>query len=257
MADNAARAGRIVWYELMTSDVEAAKTFYTSVVGWTVKQSENSPMPYHEIQRPGGGWVGGIVATPPQVTAPPHWGMYLLVDNVEEAVSRVEAAGGKSLSPLIDIPKVGRFRTVTDPQGAAFTVFQAAEPMTGPDHVPEVGDVSWHELLTTDAEAAMQFYTTQFNWQKTETMDMGEMGTYHMFGRDFPLGGMMNKAAAMADVPPHWGFYFRVANLTEAIDRVNAGGAKVLNGPMEVPGGDTVVNCLDPLGAYFSLHQKK
>ena len=172
-------------------------------------------------------------------------------------MARVEQAGGTALSPMIDIPKVGRMRTVTDPQGAAFSVFQPAEPMTGPDHVPEVGDVSWHELYTNDTETAMQFYSTQFGWRATETMDMGDMGTYRMFGRDFPLGGMMNKPPAMAQVPSHWGFYFSVPDIEAGAARVKAKGGKVVNGLMEVPGGDRIVNCMDPQGAGFSLHHKK
>ena len=86
---------------------------------------------------------------------------------------------------------------------------------------------------------------------------MGEAGQYQMFGRAFPMGGMMNKPAAMAHVPPHWGLYFRVPDVNEGVARVQANGGQVLNGPMEVPGGDWVVNCMDPQGAAFSLHHRK
>ena len=102
----------------------------------------------------------------------------------------------------------------------------------------------------------MKFYGDLFGWRPTETMDMGPMGKYHMFGRAFPLGGMMNKPPEMAAVPTSWGFYFRVADVNEAAERVKANGGKVTNGPMEVPGGDWIVNCMDPQGAAFSLHHK-
>jgi predicted enzyme related to lactoylglutathione lyase len=83
------------------------------------------------------------------------------------------------------------------------------------------------------------------------------MGKYHMFKRSFPLGGMMNKPQEMAQVPPNWGLYFRVDDINAATDRVKANGGQILNGPMEVPGGDMIVNCMDPQGAAFSLHARK
>jgi predicted enzyme related to lactoylglutathione lyase len=117
--------------------------------------------------------------------------------------------------------------------------------------------VSWHELYTSDAEAALAFYTELFGWRRTESMDMGEMGKYHMFGRGFPMGGMMKLMPQMEGVPPHWGFYFHVEDVHAGAERVKANGGKVLNGPMEVPGGDWIVNAMDPQGAGFSLHHAK
>jgi predicted enzyme related to lactoylglutathione lyase len=71
------------------------------------------------------------------------------------------------------------------------------------------------------------------------------------------IGGMMNKPAAMAQVPPHWAIYFRVPDIDAAAERVKANGGQILNGPMDVPGGDRVLNAMDPQGAAFSLHEKK
>ncbi|MGE5813816.1 MAG: VOC family protein [Acidobacteriota bacterium] len=88
-------------------------------------------------------------------------------------------------------------------------------------------------------------------------MDMGEMGKYQMFSRTIALGGMMKKPPEMAHVPPHWGLYFRVPDVHAAASRVKENGGQVLNGPMEVPGGDWIVNCMDPQGAAFSVHHKK
>jgi predicted enzyme related to lactoylglutathione lyase len=144
-----------------------------------------------------------------------------------------------------------------DPQGAMFSIYEPLNPPQEAEGEPKLGDVSWHELYTTDAEAAMKFYTTLFGWKPTESMDMGEMGKYHMFGRGFPLGGMMNKPPQMAQVPPAWNMYFRVDDVNAAGDRVKANGGQVTNGPMEVPGGDWIVNCMDPQGAAFSMHHRK
>ena len=89
-------------------------------------------------------------------------------------------------------------------------------------------------------------------------MDMGDMGTYYMFNRPHGMiGGMMNKPAAMAQVPPNWGIYFRVPDINAAAERIKTHGGRILNGPMDVPDGDKVVNAMDPQGAAFSLHEKK
>ena len=121
-----------------------------------------------------------------------------------------------------------------------------------------MGEASWHELMTADAAAAMKFYTEVFGWQPSETMDMGEMGKYHMFNRPHGMiGGMMNKPPQLTQVPPNWQIYFLVPDINAAVERIKANGGKILNGPMEVPGGDWVLNGMDPQGGAFSLHAKR
>jgi predicted enzyme related to lactoylglutathione lyase len=149
-------------------------------------------------------------------------------------------------------------RALRDPQGANFSIYQPLNPPQNPEAPPEIGDTSWHELLTTDAEGAKAFYRDLFGWQETSVMDMGPMGKYHMFGRDVaPMGGMMNKPPELASVPPHWLYYFLVPDVHAAVERVKSSGGKILNGPMEVPGGDWIVQAMDPQGAAFALHHRK
>jgi predicted enzyme related to lactoylglutathione lyase len=256
MADSS-MLGRLLWYELLTTDVDAAERFYTAVVGWTTAPFEGSPQRYDMWMRAGSIPVGGVMPIPEGMHFPPHWGMYVGVPKLEDGVAQIERLGGSALSPVIDVPTVGRMRTMKDPQGVAFSIYEPASPPQQPEGEPQLGDVSWHELYTTDADAALSFYTTLFGWRPTESMDMGEMGKYHMFGRTLPLGGMMNKPPAMAQAPSHWGFYFRVTDVHAGAERIKANGGQVLNGPMEVPGGDWIVNGMDPQGAAFSLHHRK
>jgi uncharacterized protein len=248
--------GRPLWYELMTTDMNAAEKFYKNVVGWTAAPFPGSPQPYTMFQR-GDAPLAGLLTTPAGMNAPPFWAMYVGVPKLEEAAAHITRLGGKAHSALIDIPGVGRMQMMGDPQGAAFYIYEPAnEPR--PDGPPEVGEASWHELMTTDATAALKFYTEVFGWKPSETMDMGEMGKYHMFNRSHGMiGGMMNKPPQLAQVPPNWQIYFLVPDINAAVDRIKAGGGKVLNGPMEVPGGDWVVNGMDPQGGAFSLHAKK
>ena len=196
--------------------------------------------------------------TPEGMNAPPFWAMYVGVPKLEEAVSQIEQLGGSQCSPVIDVPTIGRMQMVRDPQGAAFYVYEPSNDPKQPEGAPEVGEGSWLELMTTDAPAALKFYTDVFGWQPSETMDMGPMGKYYMFNRPHGMiGGMMNKGPEMADVPPNWQIYFRVPDVDAAVQRITANGGQVINGPMDVPGGDRILNAIDPQGAAFSLHSKK
>ena len=249
--------GRPVWYELATTDMKAAEKFYSAVVGWTISPFDGGSGPYDLWTRTGGRTIGGVMPIPEGMQFPPHWVMYVSVPRLEDAVGRTEKLGGRAVSPVIEVPGVGRMRVMNDPQGAMFAMFEPAPSNPdSPEEPPPLGDTSWLELHATDAAAAMTFYNALFGWRESQVMDMGPMGKYHLFARRWDLGGIMNKTPQMASLPPHWGLYFRVANVAEAAERVKANGGQVLNGPMEVPGGDLIVNCLDPQGAGFSLHQK-
>ena len=250
--------GRLVWSELMTTDTKAAETFYDKVVGWTSEPFAGSPMRYTRFKRSGGAGAAGLMERPQGMNMPPFWAMYLAVPNLEEAVAQVKRLGGSALSEVITVPTVGRLQMLKDPQGAAFYVIQPESRENPPDADPEVGEASWIELMTTDAPAAMTFYQQMFGWQPSEAMDMGPDGKYQMFNRGSRMiGGMMNKPAALAQAPPFWTIYFRVPDINAATDRIKANGGTILNGPMEVPGGDWIVNASDPQGAAFALHAKK
>jgi predicted enzyme related to lactoylglutathione lyase len=251
--------GRPVWYELMTTDMKAAESFYRDVVGWKTSPMEGTGQPYTVFKRSGDQSSGGVMAKPPEVQAPPFWAMYIGTPELEETAAKVKRLGGKAHTEVTDIPKVGRFQMFMDPQGAAFYLFEPpADQPSRPEAAPEVGEASWHELMTTDWKAAMKFYQEAFGWQPSDTMDMGDMGTYQMFNRPHGMiGGMMNKPPQMANVPPNWLIYFRVPDVDAAAERIKAKGGKILSGPMEVPGGDRVLSATDPQGATFGLHSKK
>jgi uncharacterized protein len=250
--------GRHVWSELMTPDPKAAEKFYTAVVGWTAAPFDGSPTPYTILKRKGDVGIGGLMQTPPGMNMPPFWAMYIGVPKLEEAVAKVKRLGGSEMSESISVPDVGRMQMVKDPQGAPFYLIEPAPRDAAPENDPEIGEASWLELMTTDWAAASKFYQDLFNWQPTDAMDMGEMGKYQMFNRGSRmLGGMMNKPKEMAQMPPNWAIYFRVPDINAAAERVKANGGRVINGPMEVPGGDWILNAVDPQGAHFSLHARK
>jgi predicted enzyme related to lactoylglutathione lyase len=249
--------GRPVWYELMTTDVAAAETFYKNVVGWTSAPFEGSPMPYTVFKRSGDVQVAGLMKRPEGMNMPPFWAMYVAVPKLEDAVAHIKRAGGSELSHVIEVPTVGRMQMMKDPQGAAFYIIQPGSSEERAETEAQVGEASWHELMTTDAPAAMTFYQEVFGWQPSDAMDMGAMGKYQMFNRPHGMiGGMMNKPPEMANVPPHWMIYFRVPDINAATERITANGGKILNGPMEVPGGSWIVSAMDPQGGAFALHAR-
>jgi predicted enzyme related to lactoylglutathione lyase len=248
--------GRPIWYELVTTDVAAAEKFYNAVVGWRSQAMEGGAMPYTRFMRAGDKASAGAMAIPPGMNFPPHWAMYVGTPDVDATIAHVERLGGKTLSPPIDVPGVGRGRVMLDPQDAMFALWQPA--MEGePPARPEVGQASWHELYTTDDAAALRFYDELFGWKEMESFDMGPMGTYHIIGRLHPHGGIMKKTKEMESMPSMWNIYFRVDQVDAAAERVKANGGTVMNGPMDVPGGDRVLIAVDPQGAAFALHEMR
>jgi hypothetical protein len=210
---------------------------YKNVVGWTSAPFDGAPNPYTIFKRRGDIGVAGLMKRPDGMSMPPFWAMYVAVPKLEDSVAHITRLGGSELSPVIDVPTVGRLQRMKDPQGAAFYIIQPAPPEGRPEGPAEVGEASWHELMTTDALAALKFYSEVFGWQPSEAMDMGPLGKYRMFNRPHGMiGGMMNRPPEMAHVPPHWAIYFRVADINAAVERIKANGGKVINGPMGSPG---------------------
>ncbi len=248
-------AARFVWYELMTSDAPAATAFYEAVVGWKSKDAGMPDMPY-TLMCVGDAQVAGVMGTPPELAAmgaPPTWSGYVAVDDVDAMSARLLQAGGKVLKPGQDIPGVGRFAVVTDPQGACFMLFTPGAgdpPVMPPAGAP--GTPGWHELMSSDWKAGFTFYSALFGWTLGEGMDMGEMGTYQLFEIDgVPSGGMMNKTP---DMPAsYWRYYFNVEAVDAAAARIAAHGGTVVMPAHQVPGGTWIVQARDPQGALFSV----
>jgi len=253
--------GRFAWYELMTTDPKAAEAFYTKVVGWGTEPSPGMETPY-TMWMSGPQPVGGLMEIPEEAKkggAPPNWMLYVAVGDADAAVARAQALGGKvELAPR-EIPGVGRFAVLADPQGAVFAILQPADPDAyGEESVPAPLEISWRELATSDREAATAFYAALFGWERQNASDMGEpVGVYQEFGRPgLPLGGIYKKPADMP-FPPFWLLYAKVPDIEASLGAVKDGGGTVLMGPMEIPGGDRIAQILDPQGAVFALHQAK
>jgi predicted enzyme related to lactoylglutathione lyase len=256
MAEESPR-GRFVWHELLTTDTEAAIAFYTALIGWGTQAMEAGGTPY-TMWMQGDRPLGGLMKLPAEAAAagaPPNWLAYVATADVDATTARAVELGGTSLAPPQDIPGMGRFSVLQDPQGPIIAAWRSFGETGGHDGPPAVGEFSWHELSTGDPEAAFAYYHDLFGWKKLAGMDMGPMGIYQLFGRtELPLGGMFKRPDDMP-APPCWLYYVRVPDVHQSAEKVKALGGQVLNGPMEVPGGNWIVQCMDPQGAAFALHQ--
>ncbi len=242
-----------VWYELMTGDTAGAKAFYSKVVGW---KTQDMPMPgmTYTLLHAGDTQVAGLMALPKDAAdagMKPCWVGYVGVDDADTAAARVKKLGGTILKAPADIPNVGRFAVVSDPQGAAFNLFK---PSQSGQRVAssEPGHIGWHELHTRDWAKAFEFYAQVFGWAKGDAVDMGSMGTYQLFKvGDMAVGAMFNSPAAQAAC--FWLYYFHVADIDAAHKLVTDNDGKIMIGPQQVPGGSWIVQATDPQGAAFAL----
>jgi predicted enzyme related to lactoylglutathione lyase len=256
MSDPSVR-GHFVWHELMTSDTQSAGDFFAKVIGWKTKAHDKSYTMFVGKSGP----LAGLMTLPEDAKAmgtPPSWMTYIGTPDVDETARQAASLGGKVLRQPADIPKIGRFAILQDPQGAVFAAFTPLPGSPEPNRAPVVGSYSWHELATSDSRAALDFYRNLFGWQDTGTHDMGpEMGTYQMFGwKGATLGGMFNKPSQVPG-PPFWLPYIRVEDSKKTAERISKLGGRVVNGPMEVPGGDWITQGTDRQGALFAVHSAK
>jgi hypothetical protein len=244
-----------VWYDLMTTDTAAAESFYREVVGWRTADSGLTDRSY-SILSAGENPVGGLMPIPKNVQdagGSPRWMGYVGVGNVDEHAARAQKSGGAIHRAPENIPGVGRFAIVSDPQGATFALFQGSPGAQAPSVPPgTLGHVGWNELYAVNWQEAFAFYSGQFGWRKDQAVDMGPMGTYQTFAAGGPaIGGMMTRPQASS--APSWLFYWNVEGIDAAVARVTAMGGKVLHGPQQVPGGSWIIQCSDPQGAMFAL----
>jgi uncharacterized protein len=246
--------GRFVWYELTTTDVEAAKAFYGKVVGWGVQDIPTPGMPYTLFISEKTS-VGGLMGLPEQagkIGGTPRWVGYVAVDDVDRAALRVKALGGAVYVPPTDIPNVSRFSVVADPQLAVFVVVKWLRRRADqPAALNAPGRVGWHELLAADRETAFGFYGELFGWQRAGVAtNLAEPSQLFAVGGEI-VGGMSAKGPAIP--VPFWLFYFNVDDIDAAAKRLNAAGGEITSGPTRVPDGSWIVTCIDPQGALFAM----
>lgn len=234
--------GTFTWFELVTPAIDDAKAFYTETLGWTTSAMDMGDFEYTMLSA-GQAPQGGIVA-PPQPNTPSHWSSYLAVDDVDARAAKVAEHGGKVLVPPTDIPGVGRFALVADPQGALFNLFKGDSDDGGST------EFHWNELWAADAEAVLPFYREVLGFE-VETMTMPNGSYYVLKNADGGQGGIMSSPEKGA--PPMWLPYVKLDDCDAAVARAQQHGGSVRSEPSTVEGIGRIAIVADRAGAALGL----
>jgi len=246
------KQGTPSFVDLATTDEAGATKFYGDLFGWTEEAMPMGPDQYYHMFSLKGSTVAGMYKISPEMgNHPPYWATYITVSNADEAGQRAVAAGGKLVMEAMDVFDAGRMVGIQDPQEAFVNLWQAKNHI-GSQIVNEPGAVTWNELLTTDADAAGQFYSKVLGVE-VEKMPMPGM-EYTVIKVDGNMvGGIMNKTPEMGPVPSHWGVYFAVDDTDAMVKKAESLGAKVMVPPQDIPEVGRFAVLQDPQGAVFSI----
>jgi predicted enzyme related to lactoylglutathione lyase len=253
--------GRFTWYELMTTDVAAARVFYAKVLGWEAQDASTPDLAYTLFTADKTS-VSGLMDLPEEARkmgATPRWMGYVGVNDVDATAHRIKQLGGAVYVPPTD-SNIGRISVVADPQMATLALVKGLKPSRKRlADLSKTGGVGWHELLATDWEKAFAFYGELLGWQKAAAdagTGSGPTDTYQLFAAGGQtIGGMFTKRRT--EPVPFWLFYFNVDDIDAGAERVKSGGGEIVEGPLELPDGSWFARCSDAQGAVFALQGKR
>ncbi len=256
MTTDASILGRFVWHDLITTNVDGAVDFYGKLFPeWSIEKLETDGVSQYHVIEVAGQDIGGIVGVPEESGIPSHWIGYVAVEDCDAAVKRTIDLGGNCLVPAIDVPQVGRFAIVQDPQGAVLKPFSVQKQITLPE-APVNGRPAWNELLTKDIDAARDFYRSVFGWSSIEQPIEG-MGTYTLFrSGEQDVAGIMSMPDD-AEAPPNWLTYFHSDDIDSRAHTVEALGGQIFVTPQDIPGVGRFSVHADPVGAFFALQRRQ
>ncbi len=243
------------YVELITPDPEAGAAFYAAVFGWDIAEM---PLPeeagggvYRQSQVEGDTVTGISGQMPGMEGHPAFWGVYLTVDDVDAAVAKVEAAGGKVEAPAFDVMDVGRMAAIQDPTGARVNLWQPGTSI-GTERANEPGTPIWNELISPDLPTALAFYAEVVGMGSQQSEQMAEYTTISNAAGEV-VGGAM--PPMMEGVPPHWNVYFNVTSVDETAAKIEAAGGKTVAPAFDVEGVGRMGIYADPQGGMFNLMQ--
>jgi uncharacterized protein len=235
--------GKFVWHENYSGDPDATRQFYNQLLGWETEAWKPGEADYAMI-RSGDQVHGGIVQAPEGGS--PGWLGSVLVEDVDETARKAEAAGGQIVAAPMDVPDIGRVAVLADPQGAVISAYAPAGDAPNPE-----GTFVWDELHTSDPAAAADFYTEVFGWT-TQSMEMGEVGTYTIFKRagDADVGGALT---APGGAPTQWVPYIATGDVDSTAARAKELGGTLIQEATDIPNMGRFALIQDPAGGTFGL----
>jgi predicted enzyme related to lactoylglutathione lyase len=251
--------GAPCWFELATTDQNAANTFYTSTLGWTLLEFPLPDGSKYSMFQLNGRDTGAAYTMMPEVKAqgvPPHWMVYFAVANVDDAVRRLQELGGSVKQPAFDVMEHGRMAVCADPEGVVFSLWQPKQHI-GVKVFGDDNSVCWVELATRDMARAKEFYSQLLGWQTQQSQTTDMAYTEFMVPGQKQTGGMLQMDAQWEGIPAYWGIYFKVARADEWVEKAKQHGAKVCHGPFNAPQVGRIAIMSDPQGAMFSIIELK
>ncbi len=245
------KEGEFCWAELATTDQESSKKFYTSLFGWNASDQPLGADATYTMLELKGKTAAALYSQDQaqrEFGIPPHWNIYIAVDNVDESAKKIGELGGKFLAEPFDVMDVGRMAIATDPDGAMFAIWQAKRHI-GASIKDEVNTFCWYEISVNDPEAEKKFYEGLFGWQAHVTSEYTEwvLGESH-------IGGMSKIQDDWGPILPHWTACIMVGNVDETIKTANELGAKTTVEPMDIPGTGRYAMFEDPQGAQLAIY---
>ncbi len=246
-------AGSFCWVELATTDQNAAKTFYTSLFGWAVEDNPMGPDDFYSMFKLSGRDTGAAYSMRKEQRAqgvPPHWMVYIAVENADKSVAKAAQAGGTVLSPAFDVMDAGRMGVIQDPTGAIFSLWEPKRSQG----ITIGGDNSfcWADLSTPNPERASKFYAELFGWQLMKD-GKDSSGYIHIKNGEHFIGGIPPAEHRNPNSPPHWLIYFQVADVQAATAKAGQLGGKVLMPARAMENVGTWSIISDPQGAVSAL----
>lgn len=249
--------GAFCWIELATTDQNAAKNFYGKLFGWAVNDFPMGPNDFYSMfQLEGRDTAAAYTIRPEQRSqgVPPHWMIYVAVEDADAATRRAAELGGKVLAAAFDVYTVGRMAVLEDPTGAVFSVWQAKQHKgTGIADVD--GTLCWAELSTTDQERASRFYADLFGWKITKGDEDQSHNYFHIQNGEAYIGGILPATHRNPKIPPHWLAYFAVSDCDAVAAKAKQLGATFHLPPMTLENVGHLAVLADPQGAAFAIFQ--
>jgi predicted enzyme related to lactoylglutathione lyase len=252
--------GSPCWFELSTSNQDAAKAFYSNLFGWSISDNPMGPDAVYTLFQIDGLDAAACCTLQPDQAAhgvPPNWAVYIATDNADATAQKITSAGGNVIAPPFDVMDLGRMAVVQDPAGATFCLWQAGKN-TGTRIGGEMNTVGWIELTTTDEAAAAKFYGDVFGWKVSSGKEGGPAGPNdyaHIENNGTMIGGIPPASMRDPNAPPNWLIYVEVADAAASTEKAKSLGATVVVGPMDIGDNGKISVLQDPQGAYFALHQ--
>jgi predicted enzyme related to lactoylglutathione lyase len=248
--------GEFVWQDLMTEDPEKSRTFYEQLLGWTFERSERLGKPYL-IARTGSRPVAGIAQAERRRPGDPiaQWVSYLSADNVDSAVARIAAAGGRVLVAPADT-RVGRVAIAVDAQGAQIGLVRRKEGVSPPAGGPSalVGSFLWRDYFTKDVEQARTFYSNLAGFGAVKQNRPDSLVQYVLTRNGpNPVAGVVPIGTRPSE--PNWLPYIRVGDPAAVAARAEQLGGRIIVQPSPDIRQGSVAVIMDPTGAAVGLQK--